>query len=41
MDEITNNGKVDFYWKKAFIIMTKYISPIAIGYLLLNSIGII
>lgn len=41
MDEITNNGKVDFYWKNAFIIMTKYISPIAIGYLLLNSIGII
>ena len=41
MDEITNNGTVDFWWKSIFSITVKYISPIAIGYILLNSIGLI
>ena len=41
MDEITNNGSVDFAWKGLFTVMAKYVSPIAIGYVLLNSIGII
>ena len=41
MNEITNNGKIDFWWKSSFFIIIKYVSPIAIGYILLNSIGII
>ena len=41
MDEITNNGKIDFSLRHLFMIMTKYISPVAITYVLLNSLGII
>ncbi|MGB1360756.1 MAG: sodium-dependent transporter [Alphaproteobacteria bacterium] len=40
MKEITNNGKVDFSWKGLFVVMAKFISPLAIAYVLLKSIGI-
>ncbi len=41
MKEITNNGKVDFWWKNIFVVMVKYITPVAVVYILLNSIGIV
>ena len=41
MKEITNDGTLDFWWKSIFSITVKYITPIAVGYILLNSIGII
>ena len=41
MDEITNDGTIDFWWKSIFSITVKYVSPIALGYILFNSIGVI
>ena len=41
LKEVTNNGTINFWWQPYFVVATKFIIPLVVGYILLSSLGIL